>query len=395
MRVLYVTTNFPRWEGDAHSPWIVEVIKRLRERGVVVDVLAPSYAGLGDHTIDGIRVYRFRYALARWETLTHNEGAPNKIRNPLYLLLVPTYLLAGLWRTAGLCRPGRYDAIHVHWPMPSGIFGLLGKRLGRSRLVSSFYGAELLLARRFPFLKPILAAIIRHSDAVAADSRFTADLVREIAAVPVHVIPFGSRIQTQAGAPGDGRAGRLLFVGRLIERKGLPYLIEAVGLLASRCSQRPVHLDIVGEGNMKAEWMALAEARGLSEHVTFHGRVDDRALADFYARCDVFVLPSIVDTHGDTEGLGVVLLEAMSCRKPVIATEVGGITDIVRDGETGLLVPQRDAAALAAAVERLLDDPDLAHRLGQSGAAYARQRFDWTRIVDDIEAMYHGQETPA
>ncbi len=326
-----------------------------------------------------------------WETLTHNEGAPNKIRNPLYLLLVPTYLLSGLWRTAVLCRPGRFDAIHVHWPMPSGIFGLLGKRLGRSRLVSSFYGAELLLARRFPFLRPILATIIRHSDAVAADSRFTADLVCQLVEVPVHVIPFGSRIRMPSEAPqhDDGRVGRLLFVGRLIERKGLPYLIEAVGQLVPR---RSVHLDVVGDGSLKAEWTALAAERGLSEYVTFHGRVDDRALAVLYAECDVFVLPSIVDTHGDTEGLGVVLLEAMSCRKPVVASNVGGITDIVRDGETGLLVPQRDATALAAAVERLLADPDLARRLGQSGADYAQQRFDWTHIVDEIEAMYRGRE---
>jgi len=392
MRVLYITTNFPRWEGDAHSPWIVEVIKRLRARGVVVDVLAPSYAGLADHTIDGIQVYRFRYAPAHWETLTHNEGAPNKIRNPLYLALVPTYLLAGLWRTARLCRPGQYDVIHVHWPLPSGIFGLLGKWCGHSRLVASFYGAELLLTKRFPFLKPILAGIIRHSDAVAADSRFTADLVRRLAAVPVQVIPFGSRIQPKSPLHTGGEPGRLLFVGRLIERKGLPYLIEAVGLLAPR---RPVHLDVVGDGSLKAKWMALAAERGLSERITFHGRIDDRALADLYAECDIFLLPSIVDTHGDTEGLGVVLLEAMSCRKPVIATDVGGITDIVRDGETGLLVPQRDAAALAAAVERLLDDPDLAERLGQSGAAYAQQRFDWTHIVDEIEALYHGRERPA
>jgi glycosyltransferase involved in cell wall biosynthesis len=394
MRVLYITTNFPRWEGDAHSPWIVEIIKRLREREVSVEVLAPSYAGLADHIIDGIQVYRFRYAPARWETLTHNEGAPNKIRNPLYLLLVPTYLLAGLWRTVALCRRGRYDVIHVHWPLPSGIFGLAGKWRGQGRLVASFHGAELLLTKRFPFLKPILAYIIKHTDAVTSNSSFTAGLIRQLAGpgCPVHVIPYGSRVEIKDAPPTDGTTGRLLFVGRLIERKGLPYLIEAVGLLAA---SRSLHLDVVGEGNLMAEWAAQTVRRGLSETVTFHGHVDDRALADLYGQCDMFVLPSIVDAKGDTEGLGVVLLEAMSYRKPVVATEVGGIPDIVRNGETGLLVPQRNAAALADAIGRLLDDPVLAQQLGEAGAAFVQQNFDWEHIVDRIEALYTGQESLA
>jgi glycosyltransferase involved in cell wall biosynthesis len=391
MRVLYITTNFPRWDGDAHSPWIVEIIKRLRDRGIVADVLAPSFAGLADHTIEGITVYRFRYCLPGWERLTHNEGAPNKIKNPLYLLLVPPYLLSGMLRTVALCRPGRYDVIHVHWPLPSGVFGLLGRRLGGGRLVASFHGAELLLTRRFPFLKPVLASIIRHSDAVTSNSEFTAGLIRRLADVPVHVIPYGSRIEVKVAPPPAGTTRRLLFVGRLIERKGLSYLIEAVGLLADR---RPIHLDVVGEGHLSTELVQMAARRRLLDRITFHGRVDDATLADLYAQCDVFVLPSIVDAQGDTEGLGVVLLEAMSYQKPVVASRVGGIPDIVIDGETGLLVEQKDSMALANAVERILDRPELAGRLGRNGAAYVQRRFDWSHIVDAIEALYQGAREP-
>lgn len=388
MKVLYITTNFPRWDGDAHSPWIVEIIKMLRDRGITAEVLAPSFQGLQDHTIEGITVYRFRYCFARWETLTHNEGAPNKIKNPLYLLLVPPYMLLGLLRTIALCRPGHYDVIHVHWPLPSGIFGLVGKWLGRARLVASFHGAELLLTRRFPILKPMLSFIIGRCDAVTSNSEFTANLIRQLAHVPVHVIPYGSRIDIK-DLPDQDMAGGVLFVGRLIERKGLPYLLEAIHLLAQK---RSVHLDIVGEGNLKAELMKRAAQLGISDRVIFHGRVDDDALITLYARCSLFVLPSIIDSHGDTEGLGVVLLEAMSYQKPVIATSVGGISDIVRDGETGLLVAEKSAPALAQAIERILDDPELARRLGKQGAEYVKERFDWDRIVDEIETLYRGVE---
>lgn len=403
MRVLYITTNFPRWDGDAHSPWIVEVIKRLRARGIVAEVLAPSFEGLRDHVIQGITVYRFRYCPTRWEVLTHNEGAPNKIRNPLYLLLVPPYMTFGLLRTIAVCRGTNYDVIHVHWPLPSGFFGLLGrwvslrkrKDVSRPRLIASFHGAELLLTRRFPVLKPVLSALIKRCDAVTANSEFTAQLIRELSSVPVHVIPFGSRIDIRSPMfPSDDvnveGADRVLFVGRLIERKGVPYLLEAIQLVAEK---RPVHLDIVGEGSLKASLMELAVELGIADSVTFHGRVDDETLARLYAQCTIFVLPAIVDAHGDTEGLGVVLLEAMSYQKPVIATAVGGIGDIVRDGETGLLVAEKDAPALAEAIQQLLDNPAWAVSLGQRGAVYVRERFDWERIVEETASLYYGRET--
>jgi glycosyltransferase involved in cell wall biosynthesis len=399
MKVLYITTNFPRWDGDAHSPWIVEIIKRLRDRGIVAEVLVPSFQGLRDHTVEGITVYRFRYCLRSWETLTHNEGASNKIRNPLYLLLVPPYIFFGLLRTVALCRAHHYDVIHVHWPLPSGIFGLVGRWMGSRRggrpvsprLVASFHGAELLLTRRFPILKPVLSSIIVRCDAVTSNSQFTSDLIRQLADVPVHVIPYGSRIEIKESIRHDERNG-VLFVGRLIERKGLPYLLEAIRLVGEK---RCVHLDIVGEGNLKPELMKRAAHLGISDRVSFHGRVDDSSLAELYARCSLFVLPAIVDSHGDTEGLGVVLLEAMSYQKPVIATNVGGIPDIIHDGETGLLVEEKNASALAHAIERLLDDPHLGRRLGEQGALFVEERFDWHRIVDEIEALYRGSDMPA
>ena len=95
-RLLIITTNFPRWPGDPHSPWLVELLGLLREQGIQIEVLAPAYAGQGNQQIYEMPVHRFRYAPARWETLTHDEGAPNKIRrNPWYLLLLPIYLAAG------------------------------------------------------------------------------------------------------------------------------------------------------------------------------------------------------------------------------------------------------------------------------------------------------------
>jgi glycosyltransferase involved in cell wall biosynthesis len=118
------------------------------------------------------------------------------------------------------------------------------------------------------------------------------------------------------------------------------------------------------------------------------GRVPEPELHRAFARASVLVLPSIVDARGDTEGLGVVLLEAMSYRIPVIASKVGGITDIVADGETGLLVAPQDSVALAGALERLAADPRLAERLAEAGRRYVQHHFSWPAIVDEWLACY-------
>ncbi len=96
MKVLYIVTAYPRWSGDVITPWLVQTIRRMRERGVEVEVLAPSYRGLGDQVVDGVRVHRFRYAPRGLETLTHDQTAPDRVRErPWYLSLVPGYVLAG------------------------------------------------------------------------------------------------------------------------------------------------------------------------------------------------------------------------------------------------------------------------------------------------------------
>jgi len=383
-RLLIITTNFPRWEGDPHSPWLVELLRYLRQQGVTVDVLAPAYAGLRSHRIEGMPVHRFRYAPARWETMTHEEGAPNKIRkNPLYLFLLLPYLVSGLFAAWRLGRGDDYDVIHVHWPMPQGLLGLAARR-GGGRLVATFYGADLVLTRRFRFLQPFLTRFVKQCDDVAAISNFTAAELKRMTGLQPHVIPYGITVPV-LDQPPAAETGLILTVGRLIARKGHTYLIEALPLLLKQPDARLV---IVGEGHERPALEALINRLELSGRVTLTGRVSDEALQEWYRRCQVFVLPAIVDDTGDTEMLGMVLLEAMRYQKPVIATAVGGIADIVTHGESGLLVPQRDPAALAKAIDDVLSHPALAERLSQAGYAAARSQFSWDYVLSETWSLY-------
>lgn len=420
MRVLYIATAYARHEGDVITPWMTETIRRLAAAGVQVDVLAPSYRGLGSGQVGGVQVHRFRYAPRRWEDLTHDQTAPDRIRErPAYLGLVPGYVLCGMRAAARLAATGRYDVVHVHWPIPHALLGLAARWRARVPLVLSFHGVELTWTRRrWPFLTPLLRYFIKTADAVTANSTYTAGMIRSVWDREVIRIPFGATIEPpgatpgstgvvaaagddvhalradpsgaeamQAGASVGRRPFELLFVGRLVERKGVHYLLEALARLRTSV---PVYLRVVGDGPMRGLLEARARELGVAERVRFDGFVPNATLAERFATCDAFVLPAVVDSKGDTEGLGVVLVEALTYRKPVIASAAGGIVDVIRDGETGVLVPPGDVDALARAIEGLVADPARGAALGAAGREHVQREFSWPVIIDRLVSLYRG-----
>jgi glycosyltransferase involved in cell wall biosynthesis len=386
MRILHVVTAFPRTPDDVIVPWLVELLKRLQAAGHEVEVFTSSYRGAPDQVFAGIPVHRFRYFPRRWENLTHEEAAPDRMKRSLLYRLMPVcFVLAGMVAIWRLCRRTRYDVIHVHWPLPLALFGWAAQRARPARLVTTFYGVELRWVKgALPFLKGLLAWAARRSDRVTAISNYTAGELRELADVPIEVIPYTTSLPDVAPPPApahpsaaqDG-TGPVLFVGRLVERKGVAYLIEAI----ARLGPLGPRLEIVGDGPERPGLEALTQRLGVADRVVFQGKIPPEELQASYARAAVCVLPSVLDARGDTEGLGVVLLEAMNHGTPVIASRVGGIPDIVEDGVSGLLVPPGDADALAAAVRRVRDDPALARRLGEAGQRRLREQFSWEAIV--------------
>lgn len=171
----------------------------------------------------------------------------------------------------------------------------------------------------------------------------------------------------------------------LVERKGVKYLIEALELVNKTFE---ANLTIVGEGSEKPNLKALVKEKALEDKVNLTGKVTQAQLEDYYCKCDIFVLPAITDSKGDTEGLGVVLLEAMAYQKPVIGSELGGIPDIIKNGFNGLLVPEKDSAKLADAILQILQKPEMAKRFGEAGFQFVNSNFSWDKIINDIKQLY-------
>ncbi|MBA2565288.1 MAG: glycosyltransferase family 4 protein [Gemmatimonadetes bacterium] len=391
MRVLQIVTAYPRDERDVITPWLASTLAGLRAEGIEPEVLAPSYRGSGESSVGGIRVHRFRYALpARLERLTHEETTPDRLgRNPAWALLVPGYVAAGCFAAAALQRRRSYSVVHVHWPVPHGVMGLAARAAGKAGLVSTFYGAELRWTEsRFAPASAFLRWYCRRGALVAISSA-TASALRRYTRRPVHVVPYPSPFPVDPAPlpPAEGARrpgpGSVLFVGRLVARKGVAALLRAAA--REGATYRVV---IVGTGPEAPALRRLARDLGITGRVELTGPVGAGELSRRYREADVFALPATMDARGDTEGLGVVLLEALSHGVPVVATRRGGIPDIVTDGETGLLVEDGDLPALDRAIRRLLDDRELARRLATAGAERVARDFSVRRVAARLAEIY-------
>lgn len=190
----------------------------------------------------------------------------------------------------------------------------------------------------------------------------------------------------RVGRPGTrpADAGSVLSVARLVEKKGLGDLVAACGLLAGRGVR--LRLEVVGEGPLRR---ALEDAAARTDAaVVFHGALPYEQVLDLQRRAAVFCLPCVVAASGDRDGLPTSVLEAMALGIPVITTAVNGLRELVIDGETGLVVPERDPAALADALERLLHDRALADRLAAGGRELVERRFSLEQSVATLRSLF-------
>ena len=430
MKVLVIGSVYPRFQEDAEVPWLRTSVAHLKKAGIEIQVLAPAYKGLKSHDIDGTHVNRFRYAPANWEILTHEEGAPSKMASKpwLQLLAIP-YIINGFFQCIRICRKWRPDVIHAHWPFPHAYIALGAAKLFRIPLVLNFHGAELLLIRKKKWVKPLLKFAIGQAQAIFANSSFTAGKIKALRNVDVEWSPYGTTLETRDErretkdernvilnevkdpvtiVPHDVNGKfKILFVGRHIERKGICYLIEAakylprdkfeirivgVGDLTEQLKQQAALLDERQKTKDERD-VILNESEGSSQgnqpaNIIFTGKLSPEDLANEYKTANVFVLPAIVDHKGDTEGLGVVLIEAMELGLPIVASNVGGIPDVVVDGKSGILVPEKDPVALADAFKRLEADATLIQKLLAGARKRIEECFTWDGIIERQIEVY-------
>jgi len=392
LKVIFIVTSFPRSKGEVLNPWIIKLIEVLNERKVRVDILTSTYKGRKSEYYEGIRVERFRYLFASLEKLSHDMSIPERLKsNRAYYLLLPFFLLGGAIFSFIYGLKHDYDIIHVHFPFPLALFGLAMKSVRKRSMIYSCHGSDVNLARTNNFYRFIFKKLLAPADGVIVNSSFLGGRVMEIArGAHVTIIPMGGSTHVTRD-PEKARQAKdtvgILFVGRLIEWKGIPYLLEGMKMLVEKRGPR-FSLHIVGDGPERGKYEKSAEKLGIKPVVQFKGYLKGQELEKEYESADIFVLPSIVDSRGFTEGLGTVLLEAIESGLVVIGSRVGGIPDIVKHRETGLLVEPKDSEGLAEAILMLADDEGLRERLAKNAKNYIERDFSWEEIGNKYERIY-------
>jgi glycogen synthase len=322
MRVVFLTTSYPRDEADFSGRFIADTEKRLRRCGVEVTVLGPGA---------GYRDFGLAYGAGMWRNVRRRPWA-----------VAP--LLADMTRAARRAAQTA-DLIHAHW-LPTA----LPASLAGKPLVLTLHGTDVELARRAPALA---RHVVRRAKVVVGVSRALVEAAVGLGARDTRFIPNGVDVPQAVGP--EAEPPEVFFAGRLAPEKGIEDLLAVADGL---------NLVIAGDGPLRAR---VPQALGMLPRQQLYERLDRAAVVVFPSRRD---------------GFPITCAEALAHGRAVVATAVGGLPDMVVDGETGLLVPPGDPDALRTAIDRLLADRELRQRMGEAGRRRIAELCSWDTVVD-------------
>lgn len=393
--VVMVTSSYPRYPGDGVGSFMEPIAKGVAALGHEVHLVAPWHPAITrGREEDGVFFHFFRYApTPELNVFGYASGlrADTDVRAAAWAV-APLALAAGWFKAWRVATKRRATIMHGHWVIPGGAMAAAAAR--RLPVVISVHGSDVFVAERHAVAGVMARRAFRRAGAVTACSD---DLHRRAVALGAdpartETVPYG--VDTLRFAPdaaaraavraslGVGASPLLFAGGRLVSKKGFEYLIDAVRTLA------PAHpgllLAIAGEGDLAAP----LRARAAELPVRFLGNQSQDDIARYAAAADVIVVPSIRDDAGNVDGLPNLALEALASSTPVVATVAGGLPQAITDGENGLLVPERDTAALAAAIGRLIGSPETARNLGVRARSRVEREYSWTRTAEMMVAAY-------
>jgi glycosyltransferase involved in cell wall biosynthesis len=394
--VVMVTTSYPRFPGDSVGTFMEPIARSVAARGHAVHVVAPWHPLVARPREEyGVQFHFYRYAPLRSLNVFGYASAMRadvSLRGAAYLA-APLALAQG-WRTARkIARRHGATAMHGHWVVPGGITAALAAP--ELPLVVSLHGSDVYVAETFAPARAAARRAFRHAGFVTACSSDLATRAIALGADParIEIVPYGVNVERfrpdsavrSARRQELGVAGSVplcVAAGRLVRKKGFEYLVDAIAGVPN------VVLAIAGEGTLHDELQQRARAAGVAERVRLLGNQTQDRVGELFAAADVICVPSVRDDSGNVDGLPNVVLEALASGTPVITTAAGGIGAVVEDGRTALVVPERDAAAIATALLRVAADPDAARQLGTAARALVSAQFGWERTAARFEAAY-------
>lgn len=388
--VLVATSTFPRWNDDTLTArFVFDLSLQMAEYHRVL-ILAPHAPGAAYHeTMGNLDVWRFPYFRPhRLQALCNGGGILPALRSGLLpKFQAPLLFLNEFYWLNRMVRRHQIDVINSHWMIPQGFTTALLKKFHPDiPHLLTVHSSDVHTLRRVPGGGTAARFIADSADQIVTVSRFLQRTLENLVGkeIDARIMPMGVHTETFSQAI-DRRAcfkvhgipdkPTILYVGKLMEVKGVSTLIQAMKRVRDTADAQ---LLIAGTGHLREELERETQALSLTEHIRFLGPLPHDQLAGLYNACNTVVVPSIVTDRNETEGMPTVILEAMAAGRPVVASDVGGISDVVVDGKNGFLVPQKDPQTLAERLIRVLN-PDTAVPMQHEARATA-QRYDWQEI---------------
>jgi glycosyltransferase involved in cell wall biosynthesis len=398
--VVMITSSYPRYPGDTIGTFMEPIARGVAASGHEDHLVLPWHPTLRRASVeDGVHFHVFRYAPVRSLNVFGYAGALKadvRLRPAAYL--VAPLALASAWRTARrVARAAGATVVHGHWLLPSG--AVATAVAGSRPVVISLHGSDVYVAERQPVARRVARLALQRAGWITACSDDLRDRAIRLGASPDRIVtvPYGvdavrfkpdaavrAAVRQRHGV-GDSQPV-LLTAGRFARKKGFEYLIDAAALL--RATWPRLQVWIAGGGDLEAEPRARVASHGIADRVRFVGILSQDQVADHLAAADVAVVPSVRDDAGNVDGLPNTVLESLASGTPVVATTAGGIGSVVTHERTGLLVAERDASGLAAAVDRLLADRILAKAIGHAARQESVDRRGWDRVAERFEEAY-------
>ena len=400
--VVMVTTSYPRFPGDSVGTFMEPIAKHVAARGHEVHIVAPWHPRITRAKVeDGVFFHFFHYApVPALNVFGYAAGlrADVQLKTAAWLA-APLAMTAGWFKALRVAQKKRATVMHGHWVVPGGVMAAAARPA--LPLVVSLHGSDVYVAERTAVAGLAARRVFQRAGFVTACSQDLADRAVGLGAARdrLEVVPYGvdtARFTPAAGTRDAVRArialapgAPLIFTaGRLVRKKGFAYLIDALALIEAGAGLAPAHLAIAGGGDLAAELRARASAAHVVSRVHFLGDLPQDEVGEWFAAADAAVVPSVRDDSGNVDGLPNTVLEALASGTPLISTAAGGITAVVEHGKSGVIVPERDPAALAAALGALLRDPVRGAALGRAGRALVEARFGWGAAAARFEAAY-------
>ena len=397
IRVLVIATTFPRWEDDQEPRFVYNLCQNLPKE-VDIHVLAPHAPNAKEQETWGeIKITRFPYFYPKYlQKLCYDGGIIPKLKSSwLARVQLPFFLFFLFIRLIKMTANNRFDLIHCHWLIPQGFFCALIKFFRGTPYLLTAHGGDVYSFKGIPVIPNLIKFALKRSTFCTVNSQATRNQVLKFSKnSSIKVVPMG--VDLKKFHPGNynekfkaafGEKNLLLLgVGRLAEKKGFKYLIEAMPLILQEIPS--AKLVIIGFGPQKARLENQIQQLELASSISLIGGKTGKELQDWFASADIFIGPSIITADGDTEGQGVVFLEAMASGTAVIASDVGGIKDAVRDNISGLLVPEKNPQAIAEKVLTLAKNNQLKEKLIQNALELVRSDYSGEQLSQKFLTLY-------